>query len=140
MRMFEVKTVRFLLLMWVVGSLTVVLQAYVGHSTLYSKELQDRREELHYAILLNKAPRAGNWDDVGASSLNIRVGAVYLAEAIHTVTRLDINTVYVLIDTVFLFAAVLALFFYLRIWLTDTYCVIVASSMTWPPAVSWIGP
>lgn len=124
MRMFEVKTVRFLLLMWVVGSLTVVLQAYVGHSTLYSKELQDRREELHYAILLNKAPRAGNWDDVGASSLNIRVGAVYLAEAIHTVTRLDINTVYVLIDTVFLFAAVLALFFYLRIWLTDTYCVI----------------
>jgi len=29
-----------------------------------------------------------------------------------------------LIDTVFLFAAVLALFFYLRKWLPDAYCVI----------------
>lgn len=124
MRVFEFKTVRLLLLMWVLGSLTVALQAYVGHSTLYSKELQDRREELHDAILSNKAPGGRNWDDVGASSLNIRIGAVYLAEAIHTVTRLDLSTVYLLIDTVFLFAAVLALFFYLRKWLPDTYCVI----------------
>jgi len=124
MRVFEIKTVRLLLLMWVLGSITVALQAYVGHSTLYSKELQDTREELHHAILSNKAPGGGKWDDVGALSSNMRIGAVYLAEAIHRVTRLDLSTVYLLIDTVFLYAAVLALFFYLRKWLPDTYCVI----------------
>ena len=124
MRAFENRTVRLLLLMWILGSLTVVLQAYVGHSTIYSTELQDRREELHRAILLNDAPGGGRWDAAGAKSMHLRIGAVYLAEAIHELTHLELGTVYLLIDTVFLFAAVLALFFYLRKWLPDTYCVI----------------
>ena len=124
MRAFENRTVRLLLLMWILGSLTVALQAYVGHSTLYSTELQDRRAELHRAILLNEAPGGGHWDAVGAKSMYLRIGAVYLAEAIHKLTHLELSTVYLLIDTVFLFAAVLALFFYLRKWLSDTYCVI----------------
>jgi len=89
MRVFEIKTVRLLLLMWVLGSITVALQAYVGHATLYSEELQDRREELQYAILSKQGTSGGNWDNVGPLyRSNIRIGAVYAA--VHTVTRLSL--------------------------------------------------
>ena len=124
MRAFENRTVRFFLLMWILGSITVALQAYVGHSTLYSIELQDKREELHRAILSNKAPGGGHWDVVGANSMNLRIGVIYLAEFIHRFAHLELGTVYLMIDTVFLFTALVALFIYLRKWLPDTYCVI----------------
>ena len=124
MRAFENKTVQFFLLMWILGSITVALQAYVGNSTLYSMELQSKREELHRAILSNEAPGGGHWGDVGANSMNRRVGVIYVAEFIHKFVHLKLHAVYLVIDTVFLFAALVALFFYLRKWLPDTYCVI----------------
>lgn len=123
MRVFESRTLRLLLLVWLLGSITITLQAYVGHATLYSPELGARREALHRAILLNQEPGGLRWDDAGAKSMYLRVGAVYLAEALHRLTGLDLGTVYLLTDTCFLFAALLALFFYLRKWLPDAYCV-----------------
>lgn len=112
------------LLLWLVGSITVGLQAFVGHATLYSKDLEEKRLLLHESVLSGQPPAGQNWDSAGALSMNVRVGVFYLAEGIHRMTGLSISIVYVLLDTVFLFAALVGLFFYLRKWLPDTYCLI----------------
>ena len=90
MQAFEIRTVRLFLLMWILGSITVDLQAYVGHSTLYPMELQDKREELHRAILSNKALGEGHCKFMGANSMNLRIGAIYLAELILKFAHLEI--------------------------------------------------
>lgn len=113
-----------LVLLLVIGSITIGLQSWVGQATIYAKELEQKREALHHAILTNKAPGGKSWDASGAASLNLRVGAVYLAEGIRKITGLTLSKVYQLLDTVFLFTGLVALFFYLRQWLPDTYCLI----------------
>jgi hypothetical protein len=116
--------VRVLLLLALVGSITIGLQAYVGYATIYSPDLEAKRQQLHRAILLNQPPNGTSWDEAGALTMNVRVGAIYLAEGIHRVTGLSLGIVYVLLDTAFLFLALVSLFFYLRKWLPDTYCLI----------------
>jgi hypothetical protein len=112
------------LLLSLVASVTIGLQAFVGHATLYSKDLEQRRLLLHESILSNRPPAGQSWDAAGALTSNVRVGAIYLAEYVHRVTGLSLSIVYVLLDTVFLFAALIGLFLYLRKWLPDTYGLI----------------
>jgi putative flippase GtrA len=113
-----------LLLVLLLGSITIELQSWVGDSTIYSAELESKRGILHDAILANTPPGGGSWSDVGAAALNIRVGTVFLAEVLHQFSGLAVAKVYKLLDTVFLFCALIGLFFYLRKWLTDIYCLI----------------
>lgn len=112
------------MLVCVIGSITIGLQSWVGDNTIYSTEFDERREELHDAILANRAPRGGTWGAVGAAALNLRVGVVYLAEGVRTATGLTLHKTYKLIDTVFLFAALVGLFFYLKQWVPEVYCII----------------
>lgn len=124
MRALPHRTVRLLLLLWLLGSITITLQAYVGHATLYAPELRGQREALHRAILRNEAPGGGSWHAAGAQGINLRVGAVYLAEAVRRASGLDVATVYLLLDTAFLYAVLLGLFLHLRRWLPDAYCLL----------------
>jgi len=112
-----------LLLVLTAGSITIGLQSSVGNTTIYAKDLEQRRAELHDAILANKAPGGKSWDAVGAATTNLRVGVVYLAEGIRKTSGLSLNKVYFLLDAVFLFSALVGLFFYLRKWLPDIYCL-----------------
>jgi hypothetical protein len=118
------QALKAVLLLWLVGTITVALQAFVGHVTIYSEEVEQRRTALHRGILENEPPSGGSWIDDGALSMNVRVGVIYLAEAIHRITDLELKNVYLFLDTLFLFASLLGLFFYLRRWLPDTYCLI----------------
>lgn len=107
-----------------IGTITLGLQTSVGNSTLYAKDLEEKREALHYGILNNRPPDGERWGATGAATTNIRVGSVYLAQGIIKLTGWRPARAYFLIDTVFLFTALFALFFYLRRWLPDTYCLI----------------
>jgi hypothetical protein len=113
-----------LMLIALIGSITIGLQWWVGDATIYSKELEGKRELMHSAILTNVAPQNGSWADIGAASLNIRIGTIYLAEGLRKVTGAPVTVVYKSIDTVFLFCCMIGLFFYLRRWLPDPYCLI----------------
>jgi hypothetical protein len=124
MRVLKQDGLRVIMLLWVVGTITVALQAYVGDVTVYSEGLEQKRIETHRAILANEPPGGGSWAAVGRSTANIRVGTVYLAEGIHRATGVPVTEVYRQLDTFCLFAALVGLFFYLRLWVTDTYCLI----------------
>jgi hypothetical protein len=115
---------RVLVLLALVASITVGLQWCIGDATLYSKELEGKREMMHNAILTNVAPRGGSWADVGAASHNIRIGTIYLAEALRIASGAPLGTVYKAIDTLFLFSSLVGLYFYLRLWLPDAFCLI----------------
>lgn len=115
---------RFCLLAALIGSITIGLQIAVGMGTIYSPQYEAGREALHRGILTNTSPNGGSWDAIGASTLNLRIGTVYLAEGIRRSSSLSIHKIYLLIDTVFLFLALGGLFFYLREWLPAPYCLI----------------
>jgi hypothetical protein len=105
----------FLLLIVLSGSLTVILQRWVGGVTLYQESLSDGRKTFHKAILENQIPPPyTSWQQVGAIRVNVRIATVYLAEYIHRLTKLDLMKVYELIDTLALFFFFLLLFVYLR--------------------------
>lgn len=112
------------LLMWLLATITIGMQTWLGDETIYSKELTQKREELHFAILNNKAPGGDSWAAVGGLSIQKRVGVVYLAEVIREKSGLAVGKVYKLLDSVFLFISLVSLFFYLRRWLPDVYCLI----------------
>lgn len=104
-----------LLLMALSGSLTLILQRWVGGATLYQQSLSDQREMFHKAILLNRIPPPyTSWQQVGAQRLNVRIATVYFAEFVHRLTKLNVLRVYELIDTVALFFLFLLLFVYLQ--------------------------
>lgn len=105
----------FILLIMLAGSLTLVLQKWVGDVTLYQSDLKERRLMIHEAILHNRLPPGrATWEETGSNGTNTRVAVVYLAESIHRASRVNIMTAYRLIDTVALFAALLLLFAHLR--------------------------
>jgi len=106
------------------GVIAIALQAYVGSVTIYADDLQAKRDELHESIVSNRAPRGGTWAAVGASTLNVRIGAVYLAEGVHRVSGLSVSRTYILLDTIFLFATLVALTLYLRHWFDDVLCLV----------------
>lgn len=118
------KALNLALLMWLLATITIGLQSWIGNETIYSKQLEQQREEFHFAILANKAPGGAGWGAVGALSIQKRIGVIYLAEGIRKHTGLAVGKIYKLLDSVFLFIALLSLFFYLRKWVPDLYCLI----------------
>lgn len=118
------KALSLALLMWLLATITIGLQSWIGDQTIYSKQLEQQREEFHFAILANKAPGGAGWGAVGALSIQKRIGVVYVAEGIRRQTGLAVGKIYKLLDSVFLFIALLSLFFYLRKWVPDIYCLL----------------
>lgn len=112
------------LLIWLLATITIGLQSWVGDQTIYSRSLEQKREELHFGILTNEAPGGGSWGAVGALSIQKRVGVVYLAEGLRKLTGLTVGKIYKLLDSVFLFISLFSLYFYLRKWLPDSYCLL----------------
>jgi hypothetical protein len=110
--------------MWLLVTVTVGMQSWIGDKTIYAKGLEQQREELHFAILTNQAPRGQSWGAVGGQSIQKRVGVVYLAEEIRQVTGLPVGKVYKLLDSIFLLTSLLLLFFYLRRWVSSTYSLV----------------
>ncbi|MFH1612836.1 MAG: hypothetical protein ABIB46_03815 [bacterium] len=97
------------------GSLTLILQKWVGSVTLYQPSFCGRKQVLHKAILYNLLPPGHTtWTELGANGVNIRIATVYFAEGIHRVTNFNILTIYKWIDTIAIFASFLLLFAYLR--------------------------
>lgn len=111
-------------LVWLLATITIGLQSWLGDQTIYSRSLERQREVFHFAILANEAPGGAGWGAVGALSIQKRVGVVYLAEAARKFTGLAVGRVYKGLDTLFLFVSLLGLFFYLRKWLPDIYCLL----------------
>ena len=111
-------------LLWIFASITIGLQFWVGEKTIYADTLEIRREELHRAILENKAPGGKTWAAAGAASIQKRVAIVYLAEGLHQASGLTTGKVYKILDSLFLFASMVALFMYLRRWLPPVYCLL----------------
>jgi len=110
--------------MWFLATVTVGLQFWIGDKTIYAKGIEQTREEFHYGILANKAPGGAGWGAVGGLSIQKRIGVVYLAEGVRKFTNLSVGRVYKLLDSVFLFVALVGLYFYLRRWVPDTYALI----------------
>lgn len=96
---------RTIALLGLSAAITLTMQVWVGSATIYSPEYQPRRERVHDLILHNTPPTVTDWSIIGANSTNIRVGSVYLAEAIHRVTGVTVARAYWLIDTLALFVA-----------------------------------
>lgn len=83
---------------------------------------------LHEGILHNRLPAgAQTWKDLGANSVNTRVGVVYFAEAVRRLTGEDVNNVYRVIDSIALFAALIVLFVYLRTFVPESYALLAFS-------------
>ena len=118
------KTIGFLLLSWLLATITIGMQTWIGDQTIYAKQLEKQREELHFGILENRAPGGKGWTALGATSIQKRVGIVYLAESIRTHTGLTVAKIYKLLDTVFLFLGLLALYLYLKKWLPVSYSLL----------------
>lgn len=111
-------------LLCLIAFMTIEFQFWIGDRTIYAESLEIRRDELHRAILENSAPGGESWAAAGALSIQKRVGIVYLAEGLRRATGWATGKVYRLLDSVFLFASMLALFMYLRLWLPEVYCLI----------------
>lgn len=118
------KVIGFFLLLWLLATITIGMQTWIGDQTIYSKQLEKQREELHFGILENKAPGGKGWTALGATSIQKRIGIVYLAEAIRINTGLTVAKIYKLLDTAFLFVGLLALYFYLKKWLPEPYSLL----------------
>jgi hypothetical protein len=107
-------------------SITLV-QDWVGRSTFYS-QVRSKTLALHEGILHNRLPAgAQTWKDLGANSVNTRVGVVYFAEAVRRLTGEDVNNVYRVIDSIALFAALIVLFVYLRTFVPESYALLAFS-------------
>lgn len=106
------------------AAIVIAMQWWVGDLTIYAPDLVTTRAAIHRAILDNEAPGGRLWSDLGGAGLNIRVGVVYLAEGVRRATDFPIGQIYKLLDTVFLFAALLAFAAYLRQWLPAPYVLI----------------
>lgn len=115
------KALGLVLLMWLLATITLGLQSWIGDQTIYSKSLEQKREAFHFGILENKAPGGSSWGAVGGLSIQKRVGVVYLAEGIRKLTHLSVGKIYKLLDSVFLFVSLVALYFYLRRWVPGIY-------------------
>jgi hypothetical protein len=102
-------------LLLLVFSLTLILQKWVGGTTVYVPELAERRQQLHEAIFHNRLPHgSSSWTELGANGVNIRVGTVYFAEFLHRAFGFSVLNIYKSLDTIALFGALLLVFFYLK--------------------------
>ena len=112
------------MLLWLFATITIGMQFWLGDHTIYSKSIEQKREQLHFGVVANEAPGGAGWGAVGALSIQKRIGVVYLAEAIRQYTGLPVGKIYKALDSLFLFIALVSLFFYLRKWVPDIYCLL----------------
>jgi len=105
------------------AAITLALQAWLGPVTIYAPGLEAKRLMLHQAIVAN-APPPGGWAAVGAASQNIRVTAVYAAQMLHKASGIDILRAYMVLDTVFLFTALMGFALYLKRWMEPVWCLV----------------
>jgi hypothetical protein len=91
------------------ASITFTMQFWVGRSTIYRPELNDRIADAHEAILHNRVPDGSSWTTYGLNSTNIRVGSVFIAEGISRVSGWSAPTAYRMLDTLALFATLVLL-------------------------------
>lgn len=110
-----------LLLILVAGIIAVTNTVYVGNNTTY--RLEDRRLMLHQAILHNERP-PGGWKKPGANTTNIRILAVYLAQAMADVGKIDVLRAYRIIDAASIFLTLVLLGIYLRRWFPPATCAV----------------
>jgi hypothetical protein len=113
-----------LLLILLCVSITIGMQTWIGDVTIYSESLQAKRALLHESILSNTPPDGESWASVGARGTNLRVGTVFLTELVRKSAGVSVYNAYRLLDSIFLFLVLVGLYFYLRLWAPDAYCVI----------------
>ena len=111
------------LVVWA-ATLTLVMQFWVGGTTIYRPELAPRVEAAHRAILDNVPPDGKSWSASGMNTVNIRVFAVWAAEFMHRSTGLSLTRSYQILDTAGLFAGLLLLVPYLRLSVSAPYAII----------------
>ena len=104
--------------------ITITVQHYMGDRTIYSLQLLPDRLEAHEMILRNELVGAASWSARGSNGTNVRVATVWAAEQLSARLGIDVPSIYKLIDIVSLFATLLLLFFFLRRWFADAYCVL----------------
>jgi hypothetical protein len=115
----------FVLLVVLCGVLTLTMQSSVGGMSIYSESYEVRRLQAHDSILNNQLPvGAESWNSIGGNGTNIRIAAVYLAEAMHQVLGISVIHSYWFIDTVSLFLALFLLYFFLSNWLPRHYAAL----------------
>ena len=103
------------MLILLAGSLTLILQRWVGGATIYQQSRSTRRAMFHDAILHNRIPPPyTSWQEIGANRDNVRIATVYFVESLHRMTKWDVLKIYEVVDTVALFLLFLLSFVYLR--------------------------
>jgi hypothetical protein len=102
----------------------VTMQRWVGGETIYAKELEARRLQLHVAILNNRPPSAQTWESLGAQYDNVRIGSVWLAEGVHRAIGMSIAKTYFVIDTLFMWITLMLLFVLLEEWVDCVYSLL----------------
>ncbi len=112
------------LLFLFIATITLISQLWVGASTVYSEQYEQRRLDSHQVTLDNKLPAGTTWRSRGANGTNIRVVSVFAAEWMHQVAHISVLKAYRLIDTVSLFSTLLLLFVYLRRWFDNLYSLV----------------
>lgn len=102
---------------------TSLLQNWVGELTLY-RGTDEARLRLHRAILTNQLPAGHTWYSIGGNGTNIRVLAVYLAEALHRLSGAPVLGVYRALDSFALCLVLLGLALYLGRWFEGAWCLV----------------
>ena len=101
------------------------MQRWVGVETIYAPENAARREAVHKYILENRLPAGVQWyPDLGARGANVRIAAIYIAEAMRRTFGMDLARAELILDTVALVASLLLLFAYLRGRFGDVYATL----------------
>lgn len=118
------QVMRRILFLGLAGAVTLTLQQWIGDATIYLPVNRARAEVLHRAILENRPPAGLTWNDLGANGTNIRVGAVYVAEALHRATGLTVARSYLALDTLCLLVALLLFGRFLATWFRDEYMLL----------------
>jgi hypothetical protein len=99
------------------GTATLVLERWLAPPLIYQTEREPQRAQLREAILQNELP-AGveRWRDLGAQGSEIRIGTIYLMEAVQRSTGLSATAAQRLIAVVSLFLSLLLLPIFLLRW------------------------
>ena len=96
-------------------SITFTSQKWVGGTSIYAPELEEKREVMHTAILYNELPDSvESWSSLGSNGLNARVLTVWIAEGIHQVAGLPIHRSYLVLETAALLLCCLLLYAFLE--------------------------
>lgn len=118
------RPLRRLLVVSLCGVIVLINQRYVGSSTIYSPEFAARRDSAHERILNNRLPPGKTWSDYGGKGTQARALTVWVAEGIHRQFGIGLLRVYFWMDTVALFAALVALFSLLRWWVAPPLALV----------------